>query len=157
MANKAHSQHPQPENARKHIEEIHIKPSMKTPGISNSLNLLSPWRAAPALVVACALVSGGHASAQPTITNIYPDGSVLFQWTNKLTFVTGGAATITNISVTFDAKPMAGAENIQIYTSATGLTINGNNVSAPLQSNVVYSATIIAWDATGLHHEHRPL
>jgi hypothetical protein len=111
--------------------------------------LASLLRSAPVLAGACALFLDGHALAQPTISSIYPDGSVLFQWTNRFTFVTGGAAAVTNISVTFDAKPMAGAENIQIYTSAAGLTINGNNVSAPLQSNIVYAATIIAWDATG--------
>jgi hypothetical protein len=122
---------------------------MKTPNIMKTPNLVSLRRAVPALAAACALFSGGVALAQPTISSIYPDGSVQFQWTNKLTFVTGGAAAVTNISVTFDCKPMGGAENIQIYTSAAGLTINGNNVSAPLQSNVVYAATIIVTDSTG--------
>jgi hypothetical protein len=122
---------------------------MKTSSILKLPSLASPRWGAAVLAAGCALFSGGLALAQPTISSIYPDGSVQFQWTNKLTFVTGGAAAVTNISVTFDCKPMGGTENIQIYNSAAGLTINGNNVSAPLQSNVVYSATIIVTDSTG--------
>src|ERR1039458_9910370 len=97
---------------------------MKTPSILKLPSLASPPWGAPILAAACALFSGGLALAQPTISSIYPDGSVQFQWTNKLTFVTGGAAAVTNISVTLDCKPMGGTENIQIYTSSAGLTIN---------------------------------
>jgi hypothetical protein len=122
---------------------------MKTSSILKLPSFASPRWGAAVLAAGCALVSGGLALAQPTISGIYPDGSVQFQWTNKFTFVTGGAAAVTNVSVTFDSKPMGGTENIQIYTSAAGLTINGNNVSAPLQSNVFYSATIIVTDSTG--------
>ena len=122
---------------------------MRTPSIVKPPNLASLLRAALVLTAAGALFAGGLALAQPTISSIYPDGSVQFQWTNKLTFVTGGAAAVTNISVTLNGKPMNGTPVLRIYTSSAGLTINGTSVSAPLQSNVVYTATIVATDATG--------
>jgi hypothetical protein len=78
---------------------------MKTSSILKLPSLASPRWGAAVLAAGCALFSGGLALAQPTISSIYPDGSVQFQWTNKLTFVTGGAAAVTNISVTFDCKP----------------------------------------------------
>ena len=116
---------------------------MKTP------NLVSLRRAAPALAAACALFSGGVALAQPTITSVYPDGSVQFQSTNKLTFVAAAPAGVTNISVQLNGTKLSGGAFISVYTSASGLTINGQNVSAPLVSNVVYTAAITVTDATG--------
>jgi len=111
--------------------------------------LVSLPRAVPALAAACALFSGGLALAQPTITGVYPDGSVQFQPTNKLTFVAAAPAGVTNISVQLNGTKMTGAAFLSVYTSAAGLTINGNNVSAPLVSNVVYTAAITVTDATG--------
>ncbi len=99
------------------------------------------------------LVILGIAQAQPTITSVYPDGATQFQPTAKLSFVATAPAGVTNISVQLTGTKMSGATFLKVYTSANGLTVtpagNAKNVSAPLTSNIVYSATIQVTDADG--------
>ena len=55
---------------------------MKTPSILKLPSFASPRWGAAVLAAGCALVSGGLALAQPTISGIYPDGSVQFLTTS---------------------------------------------------------------------------
>jgi hypothetical protein len=111
-------------------------------------------------VIRTAVLSTGMAAiaatqAQPVITGITPDGSVLFQPSNTLAFVASAPAGVTNISVQLNGTKLSGATFLKIYTSASGLTIaaatnGGQSVSAPLIGNTVYSAIITATDANGV-------
>ncbi|MEI9960373.1 MAG: hypothetical protein WDM76_04350 [Limisphaerales bacterium] len=65
----------------------------------------------------------------PVISNVYPDGSNFFQFTNKFSFVVSASAGIgtNSIEVTMDGD------------TVTGLTFSGSptswNVSYPVQTN----------------------
>jgi hypothetical protein len=105
-----------------------------------------------------ALLSGlaalGIAQAQPVITSIDPDGTTQFQPAAKLSFVASATAGVSNISVQLTGTKMTGETFLKVYTSANGLTVtagaNGQNVSAPIKSNTLYSATIQVTDADGV-------
>jgi hypothetical protein len=99
-------------------------------------------------IVLSGLVALGAAQAQPTITGTYPDGTTLLQASDRLSFVV--SAGVTNISVQLKVTSMTGATAFKVYTSAAGLTINGQNASAPLQTNNLYTATIVATDGNGV-------
>jgi hypothetical protein len=79
----------------------------------------------------------------PAISDVYPNGTALFQTTNKLSFVaTSGAGIATsNIIVTLNG------------TNATGLSFgalaSGWNVSLPLQINAAYTLAISVKDNSG--------
>jgi hypothetical protein len=122
---------------------------MKTP------NLVSLLRAVPALAAACALFSGGVALAQPSLSSIYPDGTVQFQYTNKLSFTLTSVAGITpaEISIQFYITNLSGVATSTNLTSTNGLTIGGSAtsrvVTMPLTSNLSYTAIIQATDING--------
>jgi Carbohydrate binding module (family 6) len=108
-----------------------------------------------ALAAACVLLCGSVARVQagPVITNAYPNGAYQFQATNKLVFSVTSSANITNITLSLQTTPLGGATFLKVYSIGNGLTITGtstsNNVSAPLSSNTVYSATVSVGDAGG--------
>lgn len=102
-------------------------------------------------LAATLLFSSHTAMAQPAIASVFPNGSTQFQATNSLFFVATSSAGISSISVTLTATTLLGVQSFpQTYTSTSGLTVSGNansqNVSAPLSSNLLYSAKIIVTD-----------
>jgi hypothetical protein len=105
-----------------------------------------------ALVAGLALFSHS-AIAQPTISGVFPNGSYQFQYTNKLAFTAVSAAGVANVSVTLTPTTVLGVQGFpQTLTSSSGLTISGSanneNVSAPLNSNTLYSVQIIVTDTS---------
>ncbi|HTV42125.1 MAG TPA: carbohydrate-binding protein [Candidatus Sulfotelmatobacter sp.] len=109
---------------------------------------------ASSLVAALSLFSDS-AFAQPTISSVFPNGSYQFQQTNALTFTAGSLAGIANVSVTLTATTLFGVQGFpQTLTSSSGLTVSGSaddeTVKAPLVSNVLYTATIVATDVNSL-------
>ena len=93
------------------------------------------------------------AQAQPTFSNISPDGSHLFQPSGTLSFNVNSAPGVTNVSVDLTSTTLQGASRLKTLTAGHGLTISGPatalSVSAALASNLVYSAVITAQDANG--------
>ena len=92
--------------------------------------------------------------AQPVIANVFPNGSYQFQSTNKLTFLATSSVGIANVSVTLTATTLLGVQGFpQTLTSSSGLTVSGNSssqtVTAPLQTNVLYTAQIVVTDTGG--------
>lgn len=120
-----------------------------------TITLVSLLRAAPVLTATSALLWGGVAQAQPFITSIYPDGLVQFQETNKLEFTIDSTVGVSaaNISVQLGATNPAGIGTLQILWVTNGLTVTGPStsllVTAPLTSNMAYTATIEVVDTTG--------
>lgn len=116
-------------------------------------------RTAAALIGAGALLAGVAVQAQPSITAIYPDGSVQFQPTNQLSFTLSSTDPAgipsSGISVTVMVQDL----NWNTVTNLTVTTANGLTVSGPVTapvvtlplilSNVQYTAAIQATDATG--------
>lgn len=102
-----------------------------------------------ATVALGALAGADLAQAQPVISGITPDGSVLFQASDKLAFTATAPAGITNVSVQLNGKKLGGTAFLKVLSTGNGLTVNGQTVSAPLSANVIYSATIVATDANG--------
>ena len=97
-----------------------------------------------------ALLYGGAAYAQPTISNIYPNGTNMFQPAAALTFTVASGSGVTNVVVDLTATNLYTGSVILVHrTSASGLTIAGGNVSAPLSANTLYGAKITAYDASG--------
>ena len=99
-------------------------------------------------------LGGVKVNAQPAITGITPDGSVMFQPSEKLSFSASAPAGIDHISVQLNGRQLSGATFLKVYTSTSGLTIapeagGGQTASAPLLANTVYNATITAVDAAG--------
>jgi hypothetical protein len=76
----------------------------------------------------------------PGISEVYPDGTALFQYTNKLSFVaTSGAGIATsNIVVMLNGVKASGLT----FTSVS----SGWSVSCPLQANSAYNLTITVTD-----------
>lgn len=81
----------------------------------------------------------------PSVSNIYPDGTAMYQPTNRLTFTviaSSGIAT-NNIVVTLNG----------VTLNVTNLTFTGSstswNVSCPLQLNTPYMVSIAATDSNG--------
>ena len=107
-----------------------------------------------ALSAAVLLLTGAIAQAQPTITGIYPNGTNLFQPSAQLSFVASSAASITNVNVQLTITPIStGAPFLLELTPGHGLTISGpatgETVTASLQTNRVYAATIQVTDGNG--------
>ena len=95
------------------------------------------------------------AIAQPAISGVFPNGSYQFQSTNVLAFTASSSAGIANVSVTLTATTLFGVQGFpQTLTSSGGLTISGSadneSVSAPLKTNMLYTATIVATDTGSL-------
>ena len=106
-------------------------------------------------LVAALSVITHSAVAQPTISGVYPNGSYQFQSTNELAFTAASSAGIANVSVTLTSTSLFGVQGFpQTLTSTSGLTISGtaNNesVMAPLKTNMLYTATIVATDTGSL-------
>lgn len=100
--------------------------------------------------LAVALLSGDSVFAQPTISNIYPNGTNMFQPSAALTFTANSTVGITNIVVDLTATNLyTGAVLLAHRTSAGGLTIVGSSVSTPLSGNTIFGAKITAYDANG--------
>lgn len=108
--------------------------------------------AGAALVAGAALC--GQVRAQSSITGLYPNGTNMFQPSSKLSFTASSPAGVTNVTVHLTVTSLyTGQSFIRNLSSASGLTITGPNtaesVSANLNSNTLYSATIQVQDATG--------
>src|SRR6267142_97375 len=92
--------------------------------------------------------------AQPVISNVYPNGTNLFQPSSTLSFTASSPAGVTNVTVQLTVTSLyKGTSFINSLTAASGLTITGPstalNVSAVLTSNTLYSAAIHIQDANG--------
>ncbi len=91
-----------------------------------------------------------------SITNIYPDGTHLFQSTNSLSFTASApdGISMSDISVVVTATNTYGHGSVSSLNSGNGLTITGTsaswNVSAPLTSNTIYTVFIQVNDAHGV-------
>lgn len=78
----------------------------------------------------------------PFVSDVWPDGSTMFQSTNKLSFVVNSDAGIAtnNVVVSLNGH------------NATGLTFSGSpnlwSVTCPIQSNMAYSVIITLTDST---------
>src|SRR6267142_6098416 len=93
--------------------------------------------------------------AQPVISNVYPNGTNVFQPSSTLSFTASSAAGVTNVTVALTVTSLyKGSSFLRNLTASSGLTITGPstslNVSAALTSNKLYSATIQIRDANGL-------
>ncbi len=93
------------------------------------------------------------AQAQPTISDLYPDGNYLLQPAAKLVFTASSPVGVTNVSVQLTlTNASTRLSYVRTFTSAYGLTISGpdtaESVSAPLATNAFYSALIQVTDAT---------
>ncbi|MBW8864320.1 MAG: carbohydrate-binding protein [Verrucomicrobia bacterium] len=100
--------------------------------------------------LAAALLSGGAAYALPTLANFYPNGTNLLQPASALTVSANSGTGVTNIVVDLTATNLyTGGVVLAHRTSANGLTIVGSSVSTPLSANMIYGATITAYDASG--------
>lgn len=107
-----------------------------------------------ASLVAALFASGYSALAQPAIVNAFPSGTYQFQYATHLTFTATSVPGVANVSVTLTPTTVFGAQGFpQILTSSSGLTISGSanseSVSAPLNTNTLYSAQIIVTDVDG--------
>lgn len=105
------------------------------------------------LKLAClagALLSGAAALAQPTISNIYPNGTNMFQPSATLTFNVTSGSGVTNVTVDLTATNLyTGAIILAHRTMTSGVTVVGTNASTALSSNTLYGVTITAYDAGG--------
>lgn len=123
--------------------------------LMKTLSMTYLFPAFPALTVACACLSGAVLHAQPAVESIYPDGSVQFQATNKLTFTLTSSIGIdvANVSVRLIMTNLDRTTSSQTLTSTNGLTVSGSSAtrtfSAAISSNKVYAAVITATDAQG--------
>ena len=81
----------------------------------------------------------------PVITNLYPDGSVLQQNTNQLSFntIANTPLTITNIDVVLNGVDITAS--LTITGSSSSKSVSYSN----LKSNTVYTVAIIVTDSSG--------
>ena len=108
-----------------------------------------------ALAVACLLLCGQPALAQtsPTISGVYPNGAYQFQRASALTFTASSAVGIapSAIIVRLTGTTLFGQVATTTFTTANGLIVSGSaaswTVSAPLASNMIYTAVLQAVDA----------
>ncbi|HEV2694152.1 MAG TPA: lamin tail domain-containing protein [Verrucomicrobiae bacterium] len=90
----------------------------------------------------------GRAQTVPVISNVYPNGAVQFQPSAALTFNAISSAGINpaGISVQLAGTSLPGQTFVTNLTMANGLIVSGTptsrTVTAPLNSNTVYTATI---------------
>src|SRR6267142_2498675 len=92
--------------------------------------------------------------AQPVISNVYPNGTNMFQPSSTLSFTASSPAGVTNVTVGLTVKSLyTGQSYLKNLTAANGLTITGPStslsVSAALTSNTLYTAAIQIRDASG--------
>ena len=93
----------------------------------------------------------------PTINNVYPNGTNLFQPSATFGFVANSPAGITigtnSIKLRLAVTNLIGVGFVTNLTATNGLTITGNAtnriVTAALSSNFLYTATINVTDANG--------
>lgn len=93
----------------------------------------------------------------PTINNVYPNGTNMFQPSPALSFKTGspiGALISTNgVKVKLTYTNLLGQGFVTNLTATNGLTFSGTSpnftVSAPLKTNAVYTAVISVADTNG--------
>ncbi len=101
-------------------------------------------------VAGCVFLANEIVQAQ-SISNVSPDGSHLFQPSTTLSFIAASPAGVANITVQLTGTSLPGVTTVTTLTSASGLnltgTITSRNVSAPLTSNMVYTAVIQMTDA----------
>ncbi len=79
----------------------------------------------------------------PVIANLYPDGAVLLQHTNTLSFNASSAAAITNIDVILNGRDVSAS--LAVTGSPTSETVS----YAGLQANKVYTAAVTVTDNSG--------
>ncbi len=118
---------------------------MKTPSIKSLIQFT-------ALLSGMAFIGTTH--AQSVISNVYPNGTNLFQPSSTLTFTASAPAGVTNVTVGLTVKSLyTGQSYLKNLTAANGLTITGPttslSVSAVLISNTLYTAAIQIADANG--------
>lgn len=108
------------------------------------------FNAALACLAGALLCGGATALAQPSISNVYPNGTNMFQPSATLSFAVTSGSGVTNITVDLTSTNLYSGTVLRAHrTSANGLTIAGSNVSTPLSANTLYGATITAYDASG--------
>ncbi len=106
------------------------------------------------LAAAATFWGGISVQAQPTISNVYPDGTAMFQLAPSLTFNADSTVDITNVTVDLTSTSLqTGQAILKSLSLGKGLTVAGANnsmtVSATLKSNLLYAATIQIKDASG--------
>ncbi len=111
----------------------------------------SPISKAAGVISACMMLCGVTAQANPVIADVYPNGTNMFQPSTTLSFTVTSGTGVTNVTGDLTAQDLyTGQLRLSHFTSASGLTINGSSVSAPLQANKLYtSVAIVAYDAAG--------
>ena len=93
----------------------------------------------------------------PAISNVYPNGTNMFQPAAALTFTATSPAGITinpsGISATLTIQTLTGQTTVTNITTANGLVVTGSatskNVSVPLTTNLIYSAVLNVTDVNG--------
>jgi hypothetical protein len=100
------------------------------------------------------LAAYGTAQAAPTISSVYPDGSLLFQASPTFSFVAASSSGVTGVTVQLTANTlMGGQSSFKTLRSGAGLTVSGadtsETVSCSLITNVLYTAVIQVTDASG--------
>jgi hypothetical protein len=91
-----------------------------------------------------------------SITNVYPDGSELYQPTNTFAFTVTTTATAvdpTSVSVLLTGTNVWGQGAVTLLQTGSGLTASGSGTSvsftAALAANTIYKALVTATDANG--------
>lgn len=108
------------------------------------------FNSALACLTGAFLCGGTAALAQPSISNVYPNGTNMFQPSATLSFTVTSGSGVTNVVVNLTSTNLyTGSILLGRSTSASGLTIAGTTYSAPLSPNCLYGATITAYDANG--------
>jgi hypothetical protein len=105
-------------------------------------------------LIAAGMLCSGRAQAQSAITGLYPNGTNMFQPSSTLSFTASSPVGVTNVTVHLTVTSLyTGQSFIRNLSSQSGLIITGpntaQNVSANLNSNTLYSATIQVQDANG--------
>src|SRR3974390_1760124 len=65
------------------------------------------------------------AQAQPTISNVAPDGSRQFQYSPTLTFLASSTAAVTNVTVHLTGTTLTGVSRLKTLSLGSGLTSTG--------------------------------
>jgi len=93
--------------------------------------------------------------ANATVSNVYPNGTNQFQYTNKLVFAVSSPVGVnaSDITVQLNGTSLTGQSTQQVLTVSSGLSVVGSlsswNVSAPLSTNYSYTAFIQVSDVNG--------
>ena len=82
--------------------------------------------------------------AYPAIANVYPDGTILMQVTNTLSFTASSGAAITNIQVVLNGVDVS--SNLVVTGSSTSKCVTYSG----LKTNQAYAGTITVKDANNL-------